>query len=273
MNTVPAGPSTPPSPVWQQVTVEFDDYAHAERITADRLRPIMNGVVGSWWFIRKAPCWRLRYLPERAGGEAQVRDTVVQALEDLHGDGGIASWVETIYEPEVHAFGGADGMTAAHQLFHHDSQHILAHPAVPGDHRREHTILLCGVLLRAAGQDWYEQGDVWARVVENRPLPPQTPSDRPQALVAGLRRLMTVDAGPDSPLTGPGGQLADIATWVAAFHTAGDVLGGHARRGELTRGLRAVLAHHVIFHWNRLGLSYETQSVLAAAAREVVFGE
>jgi hypothetical protein len=30
--------------------------------------------------------------------------------------------------------------------------------------------------------------------------------------------------------------------------------------------------HHVIFHWNRLGLSYETQSVLAAAAREAVLG-
>lgn len=272
MNIAPAAQPTPPTPVWQQVTVEFADYAHAEQITVDRLRPIMNSVAGSWWFMRKAPCWRVRYLPERAGAEAQVRDTVVQALENLQDDG-IASWVETIYEPEVHAFGGADGMTTAHHLFHRDSQHILARPSGPGDHRREHTILLCGVLLRAAGQDWYEQGDVWARVAENRPLPAQTPSERPQALVAGLRRLMTVDAGPDSPLTGPGGQLADIAAWVAAFHTAGEVLGGLARRGELTRGLRAVLVHHVIFHWNRLGLSYETQSVLAAAAREVVFGD
>ena len=83
---------------------------------------------------------------------------------------------------------------------------------------------------------------------------------------------MTVDTGLDSPLTGASGQLSDIATWVAAFHTAGGVLGGLARRGELTRGLRAVLAHHVIFHWNRLGLSYENQGVLVATAREAVFG-
>jgi thiopeptide-type bacteriocin biosynthesis protein len=83
---------------------------------------------------------------------------------------------------------------------------------------------------------------------------------------------MTVDAGPDSPLIEPGGQLTDIATWATAFHATGCALGDLARRGELRRGLRAVLAHHVIFHWNRLGLSYDTQSVLAHAAREVVLG-
>jgi thiopeptide-type bacteriocin biosynthesis protein len=265
MNTASANHPTPPAPAWQQVTVEFTDYAHAERITAARLRPIMNSLARSWWFIRKAPCWRLRYVPEHP-------DSVLQTLEDLHGDSGITSWSATIYEPEVHAFGGTDAMNAAHRFFHHDSQHILAHPAGPGDHRREHTILLCGVLLRAAGQDWYEQGDVWARVADNRPRPPQTPSDPPPALVADLRHLMTVDAGPDSPLTRPGGQLADIAAWVTAFHMAGEVLGCLAHHGELTRGLRAVLAHHVIFHWNRLGLSFETQSVLAAAARKAVFG-
>ncbi|HEX5402308.1 MAG TPA: thiopeptide-type bacteriocin biosynthesis protein [Pseudonocardiaceae bacterium] len=271
MNAVPSGQPLP-LPAWQQITVEFTDYTQAEQITAQRLAPIMNSISGSWWFIRKAPCWRVRYLPERPGAEAQVRDAMVQALENLQAEGGITGWVDTLYEPEAHAFGGPDGMGAAHRLFCHDSQEILTRPSGFGDHRREHTILLCSTLLRAAGQDWYEQGDVWARVAENRPLSPQTPNNRPSTFVAGLRRLMTVDAGPDSPLTGPDGQLAGIAAWASAFHTAGEVLGGLARRGELTRGLRAVLAHHMIFHWNRLGLSYESQSFLAAAAREVVFG-
>jgi hypothetical protein len=39
-----------------------------------------------------------------------------------------------------------------------------------------------------------------------------------------------------------------------------------------TGGLRDVLAHHVIFAWNRLGLPSATQVVLAAAAKTAVFG-
>ena len=34
-------------------------------------------------------------------------------------------------------------------------------------HRREISLMLCSVLMRAAGQDWYEQGDVWARVASS----------------------------------------------------------------------------------------------------------
>lgn len=192
-------------------------------------------------------------------------------MENLRQGGGITSWVETIYEPETQAFGGTSGMSTAHELFHHDSQHILDHLTRPGDHRREHTVLLCSVLLRAAGQDWYEQGDTWARVAETRPLPPEIEPDRLHALQSRLRRLMTVDANPASPLTGPEGQLAEIATWTAAFHTAGVQLAALARAGTLRRGVRAVLAHHVIFHWNRLGLTYNTQSVLAHAAKAAVF--
>ncbi|MGH3922345.1 MAG: methyltransferase, FxLD system, partial [Pseudonocardiaceae bacterium] len=45
-----------------------------------------------------------------------------------------------------------------------------------------------------------------------------------------------------------------------------------ARRGMLERGLRAVLAHHVIFHWNRLGLPHADQHTLSTLAKEVVMG-
>jgi hypothetical protein len=41
--------------------------------------------------------------------------------------------------------------------------------------------------------------------------------------------------------------------------------------GALDRGVRAVLAKHVIFAWNRLGLSHARQSILANVAKAVVF--
>ncbi|GLZ42838.1 thiopeptide-type bacteriocin biosynthesis protein [Actinokineospora sp. NBRC 105648] len=258
-------------PVWAQVTVEFTDYATAEQIMSQRLLPTINDVATLWWFVRKAPHWRLRYLPEQPDRAADAHRAVTEVLNNLQSSERIRTWFDTIYEPETHAFGGTDGMAIAHRLFHHDSKYILTRPIGP-DHRREHTILLCSVLLRAAGQDWYEQGDVWARVAENRPPRPQTADEPQPSFTAGLKRLMSVDASPNSPLLQPDGGLADLAEWTTAFQTAGNVLGGLARHGQLTRGLRAILAHHVIFHWNRLGLPYQTQSLLAATAREVVFG-
>lgn len=72
-------------------------------------------------------------------------------------------------------------MDVAHHLFHQDSCHILDHlgsdhAAGSGDKRRELSILLYTTLMRRAGQDWYEQGDIWARFAENRPCPPRRSS-------------------------------------------------------------------------------------------------
>lgn len=44
-----------------------------------------------------------------------------------------------------------------------------------------------------------------------------------------------------------------------------------AKDGNLIRGLRAVIAHQVLFHWNRMGLPASTQTTLARAAAHVAF--
>jgi thiopeptide-type bacteriocin biosynthesis protein len=275
----------PTGPSWLQVFVQFDDYAAAEHTGVAHLRPVMTaaeqaGLVASWWFVRKAPCWRLRCLPAHHA-ERDAQAFLHQLLDALHATGRIAGWGETIYEPEVHVFGGTAAMDVAHRLFHQDSRHILhylgnGHAAISagrGDKRRELSILLCATLMRGAGQDWYEQGDIWARLAENRPLPPGTPLDRLRGSESKLRRLVTVDAGPASTLVSQDGPLTHLADWAAAFDSAGTALGDLARNGTLRRGVRAVLTHHVIFHWNRIGLPYETQSILAHAARAAVLGD
>jgi protein-L-isoaspartate(D-aspartate) O-methyltransferase len=127
--------------------------------------------------------------------------------------------------------------------------------------RRELTILLCSVLLRAAELDWFEQGDVWARVLLHRSGEHAASlATRPGSLRSAMHRLMTVDASPSGTLV-EGGPLAALSGWSAEFERAGQLLADLARRGALERGLRAVLTHHVIFHWNRLGLSYAEQSI------------
>ncbi|MGQ0841499.1 thiopeptide-type bacteriocin biosynthesis protein [Actinokineospora sp.] len=221
---------------WTQVTVRIDDYATAEHVGTTHLGPLMStaedaGLITCWWFVRKNPHWRLRWRPAPHAAHA-ADHTVRQALNTMRTNGTIAETTETIYEPEIHAFGGDTAMDLAHRLFHADSRHLLHHLAGDhgrrpsrGDRRRELTMLLCSNLMRAAGQDWYEQGDIWARVAHNRPLPTASPADQIRVALPGLQRPMTVDGGPASPLLQAGGSLGHIAGWAAAYDTAGRHLG------------------------------------------------
>ncbi|GAA1018955.1 hypothetical protein Aple_025170 [Acrocarpospora pleiomorpha] len=257
---------------WWQVNVAFPDWATAEHTAVTHLAPLLikaedEQLISAWFFMRKTPCWRVRYVPT----SGRTQDYLRHHLNDLIGQCHIDAATEVIYEPETHAFGGGQAMTCAHDLFHIDSRHLLTYlassPCV--EQRRELSILLCTALLRSAGLDWYEQGDVWARVADHRDLPEPIPIDRRRTLEAGLRRLMSVDA---DPLMRDSEHLAFACEWAAAFAATGHELAALAARGLLYRGLRAVLAHHIIFAWNRFGLSHAAQAVLAHTAKQVVFG-
>lgn len=268
---------------WEQVHVEFIHWDCAEHTAALQLFPLLDTEAGSggWWFVRKQPCWRMRYRPT----DHDAPRRIATALDDLVGMSAIRGWICTIYEPETHAFGGPAAMDVAHELFHHDSRCVLGllhHDCLPRDAptggtvssqaplpgRRELTVIAISLLLRAAGQDWFEQGDVWVKVADLRraehaalPVAGHSPTS--------LRRLMTIDAGPSSTLA-TDGPLTPLAEWLAAFEHAGHRLADLSRRGSLQRGLRAVLAHHVIFHWNRIGLAHTDQLVLSTLARNIV---
>jgi thiopeptide-type bacteriocin biosynthesis protein len=269
-----------PPDAWRQVSIDFTDPATAEHIGATRIAPLLRATddIRDWWYIRKAPCWRLRYRPAPHAEPQSVHPRIRELLNDLASSAAVTGWRTGIYEPEILAFGGPAGMATAHELFHADSSAILDHlrtatdPARAPLRRRELAVLLAGTLLRAAGLDWYEQGDVWHRVEQMRPLAAATPEGRRHRLTADVRVLMNADTGPRGSLMGPGGLLSSAAPWAAAFDQAGRDLADAAGNGRLDRGLRAVCAHHLIFHFNRLGLGAGTQAALARAAREAVMG-
>lgn len=251
---------------WYQVRVQFPDWSTAETVGAARLGPALDQLdaekaVAGWWFLRKHPCWRLRFLGANT-------TAVNHLLEELTNSGAIARWWPTVYEPETAAFGGPAGTDTIHNLFRADSRGVLDYLRhdTPGLGRRELSVLLLSGLMRAAGLDAFECGDVFDRVTRLRPTPAEADTARIDQLADKVRVFLSIPHLADSELFTPGGPVAHAAPWLAAFHTAGRQLGDAASQGHLDRGLRAILTHVVIFHWNRFGLSATSQSILAHAA-------
>ncbi|MEU0075063.1 methyltransferase, FxLD system [Streptomyces sp. NPDC006332] len=253
---------------WQQHNITFIDRESAWCATAERIGPALlaaerEGQLTGWWFMNKHP-WPLRYLAD------EPSPVIESLLRELVGEGVATSYLPHIYEPEVDAFGGPEAMDVAHGLFHSDSRHLLAYrPSREHLGRKETAVLLASAMMRGAGLDWFEQGDVWAKVAALRPATIPLPPERAAELVPSIQKLMTSDA---HSLCRPDGPLQRHDEWVTAFEQAGTTLADLASRGALTRGLRAVIAHHVIFHANRAGLLRDDQSALSHIAREVVMG-
>lgn len=272
-------------PQWRQIDIRFNDRHAAERHAIARLGPVLmngesTGLLASWFFTRKQS-WRFRYMPASSTSAGKAKRLLEDAARSLTDRGHASRWVENIYEPETHAFGGDEGMKASHNLFHQDSRHIFAHLSPLGDTtlsgepsgrgmRRELSVLLCAALMRAAGQDRYEQGDIWATVADHRPTENSAQPEQWRTFKAAMKRLSTVDTSPETALRARG-SLEFATDWLTAFEQTGKTLRTLSDEGLLTRGIRAVTAHHIIFHWNRIGLPYRTQANIALAAKETIF--
>lgn len=263
---------------WHQANVVTELWEDSERTAAAHLAPLMinaekAAVIDRWFIIRKHPAWRLRYRLTDHAPQHAVNE-IGDGLADLLRRHVISRLTEPVYEPEERAFGGPEAMDIAHTLFHVDSRHLLAHLADPAAAsavatRRTLAVLLCTAFLRGAGLDWYEQGDVWHRVTDHRPLPATADPARLSATKTALATVLTVDT--DS-LAHDRPEPAQAAAWRQAFATAGDGLAALHNAGRLHRGLRDVAAHHVLFAWNRHGVPAGAQAVLARSAADAVFG-
>ncbi|MEU8954869.1 methyltransferase, FxLD system [Streptomyces sp. NPDC048518] len=206
---------------------------------------------------------RFHFLRKDAGVRLRTEQPVDGLLDQLVADRVITGWTDGIYEPETHAFGGPEGMAVAHDVFCADSPAALAETGAPGG--RERGVMLLSAMIREAGLDPFEAGDVYAQWAALRPpaAPPQGPAL--EKAISAMRRLMNADAAlrPDAE-TG-------WAERVAAFEDAGRRLRRLAADGRLIRGIRGVLAHHAIFAFNRAGVPVEAQAATAWLGRHVAF--
>jgi thiopeptide-type bacteriocin biosynthesis protein len=260
---------------WYNVAIRWPAWSAAEQAAVTSIPPALRqlteaGLIAGWWFLRKHPCWRLRLRPGPGANRADAWSAADTALEELRSARVIESWQRTPYEAETFAFGGPAGIGLAHDHFCADSSAVLNYLGRDnsGIGRRELSVLLCNSMYSAAGLDWFEIGDVWNTVSALRPPAEHAGAPRHQSLTGQLRSLLHADTSPSGPLFASDAPLSFAAEWTTAFSETGRALSAAAASGVLSRGLRHILAHIVIFHWNRLGLSANHQALLAAAARE-----
>ncbi|MCE7553275.1 methyltransferase, FxLD system [Streptomyces thermodiastaticus] len=208
---------------------------------------------------------RFHFLRKDGGLRLRTEHPAADVLDRLVADGQASGWTGGVYEPETETFGGPEGMAVAHDLFCADSRAALEQTGLPG--ARERCVLLLSSMIRSAGLDPFETGDVWAKIASLRP--PVTPPAGPalDRAITAMRRLMIADAArrPDAE---PGWRER-----VAAFEDAGRRLRRIASKGRLRRGLRAVLAHHAIFAFNRAAVPADEQAATAWLGRHLAFSE
>jgi protein-L-isoaspartate(D-aspartate) O-methyltransferase len=237
---------------WWHATVSFPGDAGVNAKAAIVLSAALSGQ--RFHFLRKEGKLRLRT-------ERPVPDLLDQLVADQLATG----WAGGVYEPETDAFGGPDAMAVAHKVFCADSPAALAETGSPL--AKERCVLLISAMNRSAGLDPFEIGDVWAKIANLRPTIDPPDLAHRAAAITTMRRLTNADAAKRDN-TEPGWPKR-----VTAFTQAGRRLARLAADGQLTRGLRAVLAHHAIFAFNRSGVSAADQAAMAWLGRRVAVAD
>lgn len=263
---------------WHQMTVEFADYRAAEPVFLAYLLPALReatntGLVKAWWFSRAYPCWQLQIASSSDTSDEAATASVTAALNSAASWGVVNRWRSASYDPETTAFGGPDGMNIAHGLFHADSNGVLDFlHRLRGDgsgllDAKATSLIVISRFLRAAGQDWHGQGDVWSRVEAKNPMPDNASADCVFGTTERFHELLAADTAPFPTAYGP------LTEWIYALEQCGQALSHATHEGQLDVDIRGVLAEHIIFHWNRMGFTTHQQAIWARAARTTILGD
>lgn len=208
----------------------------------ERLR--RDSAIDLWFWQRKMPGLRLRFRarPGRAAeASAEAMAALAPVLRGLVRQGAARRWWCSVYEPEVHLFGGPAMMEAAHRWAAADAVEQVASLAASGP------AVTPVVLTLAVLNDLFRRGcdsgpeevwDVWCRLAAMHDIVPGAGRPLPAIGIEDIAAL-----APD----------ACRAMAVANARLAA-ALSRQWEAGRLPVGRRAALSMVALFHWNRLGL-------------------
>ena len=244
---------------WVQVNVRFfsEPDGSSERIPWATLGSALANMrernLFLWSFLtRKPPGMRLRFASDHIA--LQLLPALVSWLERVEEDGIIRCYRFEHYEPEIHRFGGPDGMEIAHFAFDADTRLILSYYGNPS--LREtlvpqiYSILTLDDLFSQATDDPAETWDIWKRL-------------------EGLVRAVDPSAFTGESVERRALELSEKGRTMSAAQSVQNLLRDvRPAHGQIAASLRATraanrlrigvrewLAGAAVFHWNRLGLT------------------
>lgn len=210
-----------------------------------------SGALSGFWFMRKPPDLRLRF-----AGDASFAAELAALLEHLTSQGHIERVFDSVYQPELARFGGAEAMRSVHEFFDVDTAAWMAleELRVAAGARLdplEFSALATDTLVRAASSDSLEVLTLWseyAHVLGGASTAPRT--GQPRALDALRARATREEAHILAGLEQAGRRLCESLLELEAS-------------GRLTANLRDVVTAIVQFHCHRHGLDGSAQATLA----------
>ncbi len=197
---------------------------------ADALR--QTGALRQFYFMRKLPDIRLRF----RGDASAIGQAIQKLLDTSLQQGLIERFFETVYEPEVLAFGGPQAMELVHEYFDADTRVWMSCHDVTHDY----SVALLNDLFQATLGCANEVWQTWESLAE-----------------------ATGGAGPlpDAPL-----HLLEITPLHADANAALSTgLNRLWENGVLQTGVRAILRSVAMFHFNRYGIPGPEQAALSQA--------
>lgn len=235
--------------------------AQANRAASyDVMRDVSNdlvdaGRVSTWFFLHKPPGFRWRLQAESEDDVAQISSLATGALLDR------AATVATpaLYEPQFALFGGPETMAWVHEGWAVDSElwsrwHATADPKPS---RIATSLDALADLFSRSGVEGWQDREVWRLVTTctGRRVAPGS-WERPEVARAAREiRLLWDRAWYDRPPHAPASTLGPPSR-----------TGPHpAARTDAGLTPRALLAHWVVFHWNRAGFAPGYQALIAEA--------
>lgn len=253
---------------WLQINVALErkegDALPCARALFKQLFPLINElryhkVIDTFFFMRKPPDLRLRFLVNDP--EGSILTQLEHILSKLKDNGFVKYFFPSIYEPEIHQFGGIEAMDFVHAYFETDSiAWILLDELAALDQRTISTdTLVLAVMndlffrtLECSSEVW----DVWCNLANLIPLSQERPSETNALLLESILPYVSNE------------ERNILLDYIDANQKLSAGLLHIQRDGKLEYGLRAIFPFIATFHFNRHGLNYERQSILAGAMKK-----
>lgn len=257
----------PPASSWLYLKL-YTGTATADGVLREVIAPLASramesGAAQRWFFLRyNDPQNHLRV---RFGGEpARLRavvDWLPEFLDPLLRDGRISKWQLDTYEREVERYGGPEAMEISEEIFHADSEAVLAAlDELEGDRgadwRWRLALVGCDRLLADFGFDLARRRDLMARLRRGFGDEFSVGAELTQQLAQRLREtgdelyaLLTAGISPEHPMAG---SLAALDRRSAALAPLVAQLRALESEGRLTAPIDALVTSYLHMFVNRL---------------------